>query len=469
MLRIYNTQTRRIEDFKPLNDNIVTMYVCGVTVYDYCHVGHARSAICFDVIYRYLIYKGYKVKFVKNFTDIDDKIIQKANAQNTTFDQISEKYIKEFYEDMAAIGIKRPTFEPKATMHISDMIQFILKLIEKGYAYESDGDVYFDITKFKEYGKLSHKKIEELQAGARIDINEKKRHPLDFVLWKKSKPNEPGWESPWGFGRPGWHIECSVMSMHYLGQTIDIHGGGEDLIFPHHENEIAQSEALSGKTFVRYWIHNGFIKVNNEKMSKSLGNFFTIRDILKTFNGETLRYYMLLTHYRNPIEFSYDGLVSAKEALNRFYSFLMRLENTQFGNEYIKLDSLEKLIENFESSMDNDFNTPQAVAEVFNCIKDINIYLDDCEKSNKKPSIYVKESFLNQVKEIGKVLGVFEKTYQEWFDICPNEWIEKKIEERNKAKKEKNYALADAIRNELLGAGIVLEDHKEKTIWKKIK
>ncbi|MGC8791577.1 MAG: cysteine--tRNA ligase, partial [Desulfurella sp.] len=450
MLKIFNTQTKKLEEFVPLNDNIVTMYVCGVTVYDYCHVGHARSAICFDVIYRYLLYKGYDVKFVKNFTDIDDKIINKANEENKPFDEISEKYIKEFYTDMEAIGIKKPTFEPKATMHIKDIIDFISKLIEKGYAYEVDGDVYYSVSKFEAYGKLSHKKIEELKAGARIDINENKKDPLDFVLWKKSKPNEPSWDSPWGKGRPGWHIECSVMSMYYLGETIDIHGGGEDLIFPHHENEIAQSEALSDKQFVRYWIHNGFIKINNEKMSKSLGNFFTIRDVLKKFNGETLRYYMLLTHYRNPIDFSYNGLLAAKEALNRYYTFLMRLDNTKFGDEAFRIDSIETLIFNFENAMDNDFNTPQAIAEVFNCIKDFNLYLDTCQKNNLTPSLQLKKTFLNSMSKIAQVLGVFDKSYKEWYNLENNQWIEEKIKQRNKAKREKNYALADSIRNELL-------------------
>ncbi|HEX13490.1 MAG: cysteine--tRNA ligase [Desulfurella sp.] len=469
MLKIFNTQTKKLEEFVPLNDNIVTMYVCGVTVYDYCHVGHARSAICFDVIYRYLLYKGYDVKFVKNFTDIDDKIINKANEENKPFDEISEKYIKEFYTDMEAIGIKKPTFEPKATMHIKDIIDFISKLIEKGYAYEVDGDVYYSVSKFEAYGKLSHKKIEELKAGARIDINENKKDPLDFVLWKKSKPNEPSWDSPWGKGRPGWHIECSVMSMYYLGETIDIHGGGEDLIFPHHENEIAQSEALSDKQFVRYWIHNGFIKINNEKMSKSLGNFFTIRDVLKKFNGETLRYYMLLTHYRNPIDFSYNGLLAAKEALNRYYTFLMRLDNTKFGDEAFRIDSIETLIFNFENAMDNDFNTPQAIAEVFNCIKDFNLYLDTCQKNNLTPSLQLKKTFLNSMSKIAQVLGVFDKSYKEWYNLENNQWIEEKIKQRNKAKREKNYALADSIRNELLNAGIILEDYKDKTIWKKIK
>jgi len=469
MLKIFNTQTRKIEEFVPLNDNIVTMYVCGVTVYDYCHVGHARSAICFDVIYRYLLYKGYEVKFVKNFTDIDDKIINKANEEHKTFDAISEKYIEEFYTDMSAIGIKKPSFEPRATMHINDIIVFISKLIEKGFAYESDGDVYYSVNKFTSYGKLSHKKIEELKSGARVDVNEKKQDPLDFALWKKSKPNEPSWDSPWSKGRPGWHIECSVMSMYYLGETIDIHGGGEDLIFPHHENEIAQSEALSGKQFVRYWIHNGFIKINNEKMSKSLGNFFTIRDVLKKFNGETLRYYMLLTHYRNPIEFSYDGLLAAKEALNRYYTFLMRLDNTQFQNRNDTLDSLDALISNFEKDMDNDFNTPQAIAEVFNCIKEFNLYLDSCQKNDKLPALELKEKFLNHISKIAETLGVFDKSYKEWFNVTENQWIEKKIKQRHIAKKEKNYALADSIRNELLNAGIILEDHKDKTIWKKVK
>jgi len=477
MLKIYDSKERKLLEFKPLNDNKVGMYVCGVTVYDNCHIGHARSAIVFDIIYRYLKYKNYKVTFVKNFTDVDDKIIKKANEQGVECKEISEKYIEEYYKDMNEIGIQRPEFEPKATENIKEIIDIVSKLVDKGYAYESEGDVYYRVEKFKEYGKLSHKNIDDLRSGARIEISDKKESPLDFALWKKSKENEPAWESPWGMGRPGWHIECSAMSMKYLGKTFDIHGGGEDLIFPHHENEIAQSEAATGKEFVKYWIHNGFVQINKEKMSKSLGNFFTIKDILKQFNGETLRYFLLLTHYRSPIDFSFNGLSSAKEALNRYYSFIDRINETDFSASSTQFEndiknSIKLLPEKFEDSMDNDFNTSKAIGEIFHTIKLFNIYLDKCEGHSVKPNENLKINFLNFIDKANKVLGVFSTDPDTWFkkDIANNEWIEAKIRERNSARKNKDFAKADSIRDELLNKGIVLEDSKEgKTRWKIVK
>lgn len=477
MLKIYDSKERKLLEFKPLNDNKVGMYVCGVTVYDNCHIGHARSAIVFDIIYRYLKYKNYKVTFVKNFTDVDDKIIKKANEQGVECKEISEKYIEEYYKDMNEIGIQRPEFEPKATENIKEIIDIVSKLVDKGYAYESEGDVYYRVEKFKEYGKLSHKNIDDLRSGARIEISDKKESPLDFALWKKSKENEPAWESPWGMGRPGWHIECSAMSMKYLGETFDIHGGGEDLIFPHHENEIAQSEAATGKEFVKYWIHNGFVQINKEKMSKSLGNFFTIKDILKQFNGETLRYFLLLTHYRSPIDFSFNGLSSAKEALNRYYSFIDRINETDFSASSTQFEndiknSIKLLPEKFEDSMDNDFNTSKAIGEIFHTIKLFNIYLDKCEGHSVKPNENLKINFLNFIDKANKVLGVFSTDPDTWFkkDIANNEWIEAKIRERNSARKNKDFAKADSIRDELLNKGIVLEDSKEgKTRWKIVK
>ncbi len=472
MLKIFDTAKRDIVEFKPINANKVGMYVCGVTVYDNCHIGHARSAVNFDIIFRYLKYKGYDVVFVKNFTDVDDKIINRANEENVSCEDIASRYIDEYYKDMDAIGIQRPVYEPKATKHIKEIIDIVKTLIEKGYAYEVDGDVYYRVDRFKEYGKLSHKNIDELKSGARIEINDKKESPLDFALWKKSKENEPSWESPWGLGRPGWHIECSAMSMKYLGETFDIHGGGEDLIFPHHENEIAQSEAATGKQFVKYWMHNAFVKINKEKMSKSLGNFFTIKDILKQFKGETLRYFLLLTHYRSPIDFSFEGLNSAKEALNRYYNFIKRLEESEFDNIALEDDDLKKkidgLLNRFEEAMDDDFNTPKAIGEVFKVLKNINIYLDYCEKNSIKPSIYVKDRFFVSMEKISDVLGIFSTASKEWFskDGLDIDFIESKISERNKARKEKDFKKADAIRDELLKMGVILEDTAGTTKWK---
>lgn len=448
------------------------MYVCGVTVYDYCHIGHGRSAVAFDIIYRYLKHKGYNVIFVKNFTDVDDKIINRANNEDKNCREISEKYIEEYYRDMKKLNIEKPTYEPRATEHINDIIGLVKRLIDKDFAYDIDGDVYYSVEKFKDYGKLSHKNIDELKSGARVEINEKKKNPLDFALWKKSKEGEPWWESPWGKGRPGWHIECSAMSMKYLGESFDIHGGGEDLIFPHHENEIAQSEAATGKPFARYWIHNGFVRIDKEKMSKSLGNFFTLRDVLKKYNGETLRYFLLLTHYRSPIDFSFEGLDAAKEALNRFYNFIQRLEETEFFKDGERDNDFEcalnSLIELFESAMDDDFNAPKAIGEVFATIRLFNQYLDNVEKNSKKPFKGYKEKFLDDVNKISNVLGVFDTSSANWFipDNIDISWVKRKIEERAIARKNKNYETADKIRNELAKYGVILEDSRNYTRWK---
>ena len=325
-LRLYNTLTGNKDDFVPLHGKKVGMYACGVTVYDLCHIGHARSAIVFDIVHRYLRYRGYEVTFVRNFTDIDDKIIKRANEEGVDYKTIAEKYIVEFNVDMGELGLEKPSVEPKATEHIPEMIRLISALIEKGFAYQSGGDIFFSVRKFGDYGKLSKRDLEEMQAGARVEIDEKKENPLDFALWKTSKPGEPFWETPWGKGRPGWHIECSVMSQEYLGETLDIHGGGRDLIFPHHENEIAQSEAATGKTFARYWVHNGFVNINKEKMSKSLGNILTIKEILKDWHPEVLRLFFLSHHYRSPIDFSEDSFAEAKLGLDRFYTTLHSIQ-----------------------------------------------------------------------------------------------------------------------------------------------
>ena len=472
MLKVYNTASKSLEELKPLNQKKIGMYVCGVTVYDFCHIGHGRSAVAFDLIYRYLKYKGYDVTFVKNFTDVDDKIINKANKENIGCEEVANRYIEEYYKDMNKLNIERPTYEPKATEHINEIIELVKKLIEKGYAYEVEGDVYFSVEKFKDYGKLSHKNIDELKSGARVEVNESKKSPLDFALWKKSKEGEPWWESPWGKGRPGWHIECSAMSMKYLGESFDIHGGGEDLIFPHHENEIAQSEAATEKPFAKYWIHNGFVRINKEKMSKSLGNFFTLRDVLKKYNGETLRYFLLLTHYRSPIDFSFEGLDAAKEALNRFYNFVQRLEETEFFKDGERdrniEESLNSLIERFEFAMDDDFNAPKAVGEVFATIRIFNQYLDSVEKKDKKPFRGYREKFLDDVNKISSVLGVFDTSSANWFipEDIDVEWVKRKIEERTVARKNKDYETADKIRDELAKYGVVLEDSRNYTRWK---
>ncbi|ADY73960.1 cysteinyl-tRNA synthetase [Desulfurobacterium thermolithotrophum DSM 11699] len=470
MIRVFNTLTEKKEEFKPLNDKTVKMYVCGPTVYDHAHIGHARSAIVFDVIRRWFEYRGYRVIYVRNYTDVDDKIIKRSKEEGIPWYEVAKKYIESYEEDMKALNIKEPTYKPKVTEHIEEIIEMIKGLIAKGYAYESEGDVYFSVEKFSEYGKLSKRKTEELIAGARIEPGEKKKNPLDFALWKKSKEGEPGWESPWGIGRPGWHIECSAMAMKYLGRTMDIHGGGLDLIFPHHENEIAQSEAYTGKSFVRYWLHNGFVMVNKEKMSKSLGNFFTIKDILKEFSSDVLRLFLLSTHYRSPIDFSFERLKDAERSFGRLLNFIESKEIIE------KLPTFEKNseifdVENyklqFESAMDDDFNTARALGVIFELVKEANLIKDKAIKENKI-SNKEKETILKAigiVESYLKLLGFkLEKKKQEGIE---DELIKLLIDVRSELRKRKAFDLADKIRDGLKDLGIILEDLPSGTIYKR--
>ncbi|ADL08828.1 cysteine--tRNA ligase [Thermosediminibacter oceani] len=465
-MRIYNTLTRRKEEFIPLNGNKVTIYTCGPTVYDFFHVGNARVFITFDVIRNYLKYKGYEVKFVQNFTDIDDKMIKRANEEGVTVKELGDRFIKEYFKDADALNIKRADVHPRATEHIEDIIEFIKVLIEKGYAYEVGGDVYFAARKFPGYGKLSGQNLEELEAGARVEPGEKKKDPIDFALWKAKKPGEPSWPSPWGEGRPGWHIECSAMAMKHLGETIDIHGGGPDLIFPHHENEVAQSEAFTGKPFARFFMHVGYLNINNEKMSKSLGNFFTVRDILKEYNPEVLRFLMLSSHYRSPINFSRELLDQSKSALERLYNALYAMEHLENAAPERPLNGeeeeyLRRQLENknkFKDAMDDDFNTAGAIAVLFDMIREFNVSLN--ENSSREAVKKTKEMVL----ELGGVLGFFSK----FEPVLLDEEIEQKIKEREEARKAKNYALADKIRDELRARGIILEDTPAGVRWKRV-
>jgi cysteinyl-tRNA synthetase len=480
-MKVLNTLTNRLEEFEPLNDKKVGIYACGVTVYDLCHIGHARSAVVFDVIVRYLRYRGFDVKFVRNFTDIDDKIINRANKEGVTWKDIAERYTEEYYKDMDRLGIARADVEPRATEHIADMIEIVKALIEKGYAYTVDEgeaqSVYFSVEKFPQYGKLSKKKIDELMSGARVDPDERKRSPLDFALWKASKPNEPWWESPWGKGRPGWHIECSAMSLRHIGETLDIHGGGADLIFPHHENEIAQSEAYTGKPFAKYWIHNGFVTIDKEKMSKSLGNVLNIRDLLDMYDAEALRLFLLSSHYRSPIEFSHEYIKEAEATLDRVYSTIWRIED--FENVEPKDKSKSKIELNirnlkseFEKAMDDDFNTAKALGVIFEFIKELNRFMD--KKPSNKEDLTLLSYAKKIIKELGGVLNLFQRQPTQWYrdllkikklEISEDE-INRLIEERVKARKNKDWQKADTIRQQLLSKGIILEDKPDKTVWK---
>lgn len=487
-LRIFNTITGKKEEFLPLREKQVGMYACGVTVYDLCHIGHARSAIVFDVIYRYLRYRGYEVTFVRNFTDIDDKIIKRANEEGVDYRAIAEKYIEAFHIDMGGLNLEKPSFEPKATEHIAGMIDLISTLIEKGFAYQRNGDVYFSVRKFKDYGKLSRRNLEEMQAGARVEVDEKKEDPLDFALWKSSKLGEPFWQSPWGEGRPGWHIECSVMSQKYLGETFDIHGGGKDLIFPHHENEIAQSEAATGKPFARYWVHNGFVNINKEKMSKSLGNILTIKEMLKAWHPEVLRLFFLSHHYRSPVDYSEDSLLEAKTGLDRFYATLNTIRerlkepipSSQKKTESQSIEPLRNIIESFqirfEEAMDDDFNTAQALGYFYDQQTALNglIGLSKGKPSEEIGSL-LRQGY-DQFKRMGWVLGLFQEDPNLYVDRQKKEGLKKLglqeedilklIEERNRARKEKDWKKADEIRQGLLSSGIILEDTPSGTLWK---
>ena len=464
-MKIFNTMTRSKEEFKPLEEGKVKMYVCGPTVYNYIHVGNARPFIIFDTLRRYLEYRGYEVNYVQNFTDVDDKIIKRGHEENIAPEEVAKKYIEEYFVDADGLGIKRATVHPQVTNNIEEIIEFVKELEDKGYAYAVNGDVYFDTQKFNGYGKLSGIKQEELEAGSRIEVNDQKRHPMDFVLWKAKKEGEPGWMSPWGEGRPGWHIECSVMSRRYLGDTIDIHAGGQDLKFPHHENEIAQSEARSGKTFSNYWMHNEYININNEKMSKSKGNFFTVRDISKLYDLEIVRFFMLSTHYRNPINFSDEILNQSKAGLERLYNAKERVEfiisklsdNAENAEELKLEEELNSFRQRFIEAMDDDLNTADAVSIIFELAKFMNSNVN--EKSTKE----FAKKVLDEFNELTGVLNVVNKKQDDMLD----EEVEKLIETRTQAKKNKDFKLADEIRDELLNKGIILEDTRQGVKWRR--
>ena len=465
-MKIFNTMTRSKEEFKPLEEGKVKMYVCGPTVYNYIHVGNARPFIIFDTLRRYLEYRGYDVTFVQNFTDVDDKIIKRGHEEGIAPEEIAQKYIKEYFVDADGLGIKRASVHPQVTENIEQIIEFVKELEDKGYAYAVNGDVYFDTQKFEGYGKLSGIKQEELEAGSRIEVNDQKKHPMDFVLWKAKKEGEPGWTSPWGEGRPGWHIECSVMSRRYLGDTIDIHAGGQDLKFPHHENEIAQSEARSGKTFSNYWMHNEYININNEKMSKSKGNFFTVRDISKLYDLEVVRLFMLSTHYRNPINFSDEILNQSKAGLERLYNAKERVEfiisklndNAENADELKLEEELNSFRQRFIEAMDDDLNTADALSIIFELARFMNS--NDNENTTKE----IANKVLDEFNELTGVLNVVNKKHEE--DMLDEE-IEALIQKRTDAKKNKDFKLADEIRNELLEKGIVLEDTRQGVKWRR--
>jgi cysteinyl-tRNA synthetase len=474
-VKIYNTLTRQKEEFKPIKEGKVGMYACGVTVYDYCHLGHARALITFDIIYRYLKFKGYQVTFVRNFTDVDDKIINRAKERGIPYDQLTKEFIQAFKDDTCALGFERPTVEPKATEHIPEIIRVIENLEKRGLAYRAGGDVYFSVRDFKSYGKLSGKNIEDLESGARVDVNEAKKDPLDFALWKAAKPGEPHWPSPWGEGRPGWHIECSAMSMKYLGETFDIHGGGMDLIFPHHENERAQSEGATGKTFAKHWVHNGFVNIDAEKMSKSLGNFKTIRDILKKYPAEVIRLFIVNSHYRSPLDYTDQVVFDAVSGLERYYQTLARVgECTKSGPATTATSiaaQLKQACVDFEEAMDDDFNTAKVVGLVFEQVRTLNRLLDQNALSAKDAL-----AFLELGKKIHSVLGVFGSDPEVFLNelkakslaqsAVSEEEILQKIAERKEARKNKDFKRADEIRKELQAKGVELKDNPDgSTTW----
>ena len=464
-MKVYNTLTRQKEDLKPINEGEFRIYACGPTVYNYIHIGNARPICVFDVLRRYLEYTGNKVTFVQNFTDIDDKIINRANDEGVSFSEISEKYIAEYKTDASGLNVREATIHPKATENIDEIISIIETLVEKGFAYEAGGDVYFSPLKFKEYGKLSHQPLDDLMAGARINVGEKKKESMDFALWKASKPGEPYWESPWGQGRPGWHIECSAMSRRYLGETIDIHCGGQDLVFPHHENEIAQSECCNGVQFANYWMHNGFITVDNEKMSKSKGNFFTVRDVAKQFGYEPIRLLMISCHYRSPINYSYDSLMQCKTSLTRLHTcrdsldFNLKSAVSKGSVTEAIAKEFDGFKEKFCAALDDDLNTADAIGTLFDLTRFINkeVLVADASAEDITAAMKIFD-------ELTGILGIVynEKTEEADGDAAE---IEALIEERTNARKEKNWAKADEIRNKLTEMGIVLEDTPQGVKW----
>lgn len=488
-LRLYNTLSGKKEEFQPLEPGKVKMYVCGVTVYDYCHIGHARANIVFDVIYRYLKFAGYQVNYVRNYTDVDDKIIQRANQRGISSRQLAEEFICAFDEDMAALNLELPTHQPKATDYIDEILAIIQRLIDRGLAYEAAGDVYYRVEKFADYLKLSKRNMDEMLSGARIAPGEQKQNPLDFALWKAAKPGEPSWESPWGNGRPGWHIECSAMSSSLLGDSFDIHGGGRDLIFPHHENEIAQSEGASGKPFVKYWLHNGFVNVNQEKMSKSLGNFFTIRDILQQYDPEVVRFFILTAHYRSPIDFSDQNLEEAKAGLTRFYTGMQTAQKVLASHprpdkavcpeisadEREVYDQIEALEDRFIESMNDDFNTAAAIGHLFEGVRALNRLATVGRFVECPLSLQVLEDGVALLQRLGRVLGLFASEPTSWLEGQKSsglagrqitaEAVEELIAERQLARQQRDFARADQIRDELAAKGVVLLDSKDGTSW----
>jgi cysteinyl-tRNA synthetase len=486
-LRVYNSQSRQKELFSPLDPPRVGMYVCGVTVYDSCHIGHARSMIVFDVIYRTLRSRGYAVHYVRNFTDIDDKIIQRSQREGVAPGALAEKYIREFYRDMSALGVAPPETEPRATEHIRQIIELVEKLIQRGYAYEVAGDVFFRVGQFRAYGALSRRNPEELQAGARIEIDPRKEHPMDFALWKAAKPGEPFWESPWGAGRPGWHIECSAMSSYYLGESFDIHGGGQDLLFPHHENELAQSTAASGKPLARYWIHNGFVTIQGEKMSKSLGNFLTIQELIARYHPEALRLFLLSRHYRSPLDYSDPALAEAQSHLHRLYRLLQDLENPaarpqQGGSEPPspqKAGELTLSIEDFQQrvaeALDDDFNTAQALGHFHELARRLNRFLDSLAPQAWKALAPDLAAAAENLRRTGAVLGLLTLETKAFFEQenqrilarrgLSSARIESLLAERNQARRNKDWAGADRIREQLKELGVVIKDGPQGTVW----
>ncbi|MBA3008304.1 MAG: cysteine--tRNA ligase [Proteobacteria bacterium] len=483
-IQTYNTLSRRKEPLKPLENGQIKLYVCGITSYDLCHIGHARSALAFDMIVRYLRYRGYTVTYIRNFTDIDDKIINRAAEQGTNASALAQRFIDEFYVDMDRLGVDRPTFEPRATEHIQEMIDLITELIDKGLAYPSGSDVYYSVNGFPEYGKLSGRNLDDMQAGARIAINENKTNPMDFVLWKGSKPGEPIWDSPWGPGRPGWHIECSAMSRKYLGDTFDIHGGGKDLIFPHHENEVAQSEGASGKKSVNTWIHHGFVTISDEKMSKSLGNFLTIRDVLKHYHPEVLRFFIFSTHYRNPLDFSETAMADATAGLDRLYECMATIDDlsdagiseektaTASPKDSKKLHTIE---ERFQKAMDDDFNTAMAMGILFDAVKVINKICQQLPVNPSQPDITLLKESGVIIKKLAAIMGLLQEDARKYLqqkkaallnglDIGEQKILQL-IQERKDARAAKDWARGDTIRDQLLAMGIELKDSSSGTTW----
>ena len=476
MLKVYNTMTRQKEAFKPLKEGEVSIYCCGVTPYNHPHIGNARPFVTWDVIRRYFAKKGYQVHYIQNFTDVDDKIINTANKEGVTWSDISGRYIKAYFEAMDELNVKRADVYPRVSETIPEIIAMVQKLVDKGYAYAVDnGDVFYSVEKFAGYGKLSGRKLEDMQAGARIEVDTRKHHPMDFALWKSAKPGEPSWDSPWGKGRPGWHIECSTMSLKYLGEKFDFHGGGSDLIFPHHENEIAQSQACIGDdhSFAQYWLHNGFITIHNEKMSKSKNNFFTVKDILKEYPGEVVRFFILQTHYRSPLDFSDERLKEAQTSLGRLEqskSFMDELLKTKQGDAATAAElagKAEEYLAAFYEAMDDDFNTALAISQLFALSKEINIYYQDV--MNKGLDFDTKNftKVAQAYSDMAAIIGLFEHTDAAADDSLADKLMELIISIRQDARKEKNWGLADKIRDELKDAGVVLEDTPSGVRWKK--